>query len=121
MSRLWSRPRSLDDLAGFVAAVRREQGLTQGELASAAGVPRRFVNELENGHATIYATRLVSLLRELGVTVTLDAGEVGGAGDGVEDVGARPLRGSGDAPAERRGEQGSADLPVSLDLKGLGW
>lgn len=120
MSRLWSRPRSLDDLAGFVAAVRREQGLTQDELASAAGVPRRFVNELENGHATIYATRLFALLRELGVSVTLDAGEVGGAGDGVEGDGPA-LRESHSAPPERRGEQESADLPVSLDLKGLGW
>lgn len=115
VSRLWSRPRSLDDLAGFIGSARRAQGLTQDELATAAGVPRRFVNELENGHATIYATRLVALLRELGVNVTLEV-----AGSSTES--ADPAASTAASAAQRAdAEQGEARPRVSLGLKDLGW
>lgn len=72
---LWSQPRAPQDVGAFVAAVRRQSGRTQGELADAAGVPRRFVNELENGHVTQYAQRLAEVLRELGIRLVLDTGE----------------------------------------------
>ena len=71
---VWTQPHSTEDVGDFVAAIRRLEGRTQTELAADAGVPRRFVNELETGHATIYATRLVAVLRELGIRVRLEAG-----------------------------------------------
>ena len=69
---VWAAPRSVADIGAFVADVRRAAGLTQAQLAEHAAVSRRFVNELETGHSTLFADRLLALLRELGVQVRLD-------------------------------------------------
>ena len=71
---LWAAPRTVADVGAFVADVRRATGLTQAELAQRSGVARRFVNELETGHSTLFAERLVAVLRGLGIAVRLDAG-----------------------------------------------
>lgn len=74
MDQLWSHPRTVADLGAFVTTVRRGTGRTQAQVAEAAGVSRRFVNEVENAHATLYATRLLAVLRELGINVMLTTG-----------------------------------------------
>ncbi|MGI8949693.1 MAG: helix-turn-helix domain-containing protein [Ornithinimicrobium sp.] len=66
---LWSHPRSASDLGSFVAAVRRERGLTQAELAGLLGISRRSVYELEGGKSTQYVERLFGALRLLGVSL----------------------------------------------------
>ncbi len=57
------------------AAVRERRlaaGLTQADLASRAGVSRRFVSELERGERGGDRTgRLVWVLRELGAAITI--------------------------------------------------
>lgn len=73
---MWSAPKRAQDVGHFVAAVRRRNGRTQAQLAHDAGVPRRFVNELETGHTTMYLERLVAVLHELGVRVRLEAGSI---------------------------------------------
>ena len=49
--------------------VRSAQGLTQGELASLAGVSRKTINTVENGVFTPSATLALLLARTLGASV----------------------------------------------------
>ncbi len=65
----------IKELGEFVAKVRKEQGVTQLQLAQAASVGRRFVVELENGKETIQTGKLLKVLETLGVDVTLTAPE----------------------------------------------
>lgn len=59
----------------YVERIRRTRGLTQGQLAEAAGVPRRFVNELEGGHATLFARRLFDVLGALDARLAISSGD----------------------------------------------
>lgn len=59
-------------LGRLVRQSRRAQGLTQDELALAAGLSRRFVIELEGGKATCQLGKVLHLLRILGVAVFLE-------------------------------------------------
>ena len=65
----------IKELGEFIAKVRKEQGVTQLQLAQAASVGRRFVVELESGKETIHAGKLLKVLETLGVDVTLTAPE----------------------------------------------
>ena len=51
---------------------RNEEGITQTELAARTGIPRNYVNALENGLETEQLKRTLALFRELGVRMTLD-------------------------------------------------
>lgn len=68
--------RSLADdprqLGREIRRVRRGQGLTQDQLALAAGVSRRFVVEAEGGKATSQIGKVLHLLRILGIRVWLE-------------------------------------------------
>lgn len=60
-------------MIGQATKARREElGLTQQQLADAAGVSRPFINRLEKGAATaIYPEKLFSVLDTLGITMLL--------------------------------------------------
>jgi len=58
---------SMEGLGAFVARVRKEQGISQLELAQAADVGRRFVVELEAGKETLQAGKMLKVLSTLGV------------------------------------------------------
>lgn len=63
---------SLDDLATALRAFRREQRLTQAELAAAAGVSRTRISEIESGHAANFEVQtLLRMIRALGATLAL--------------------------------------------------
>ncbi len=51
---------------------RAEAGLTQAQLAEATGLQRSYLSELECGKETEQLTRILRLLRHLGVRMTLD-------------------------------------------------
>jgi HTH-type transcriptional regulator / antitoxin HipB len=51
---------------------RNEAGLTQAQLAEATGLQRSYLSELERGKETEQITRVLRLLRRLGVRMTLD-------------------------------------------------
>ena len=51
---------------------RREAGLSQAELAERAGITRQYLLELERGKETEQVRRLLRVLRQLGVRMTLD-------------------------------------------------
>jgi len=62
-------PTSLGDA---IRHYRTEAGLTQAQLAEAAGLQRSYLSELENGKETEQLKRVFHLLRQLGVRMTLD-------------------------------------------------
>lgn len=51
---------------------RRQAGLTQGQLAHAAGIERSYLSRLENGLETEHLRRLLAVFRKLGVQMTLE-------------------------------------------------
>jgi transcriptional regulator with XRE-family HTH domain len=51
---------------------RAEAGLTQAQLAEATGLQRSYLSELERGKETEQLTRILRLLRHLGVQMTFD-------------------------------------------------
>lgn len=100
---LWAEPTGPAQLGEFVALVRRTEHLTQGQLAAHAGVPRRFINELEGGHATKQTERLFDVLAALGLRLVVKTDE-------------RWIRSA--AASERVGDVGSPEPPA---VKDLGW
>jgi HTH-type transcriptional regulator / antitoxin HipB len=51
---------------------RREAGLTQAQLAEMTGLQRSYLSELESGKETEQVKRILRVLRQLGVRMTLD-------------------------------------------------
>ncbi|MCA1832181.1 MAG: helix-turn-helix domain-containing protein [Actinomycetota bacterium] len=61
--------------ASLGAAIRhyREQvGLSQNELADRSGLNRTYLSALENGRETEHVKRLLRVLKQLGVRITLE-------------------------------------------------
>jgi transcriptional regulator with XRE-family HTH domain len=63
------KPSSLGDAIRYY---RTEAGLTQAQLAEMAGLQRSYLSELEGGKETEQVKRLLRVLRQLGVRMTLD-------------------------------------------------
>jgi y4mF family transcriptional regulator len=62
-------PASLGDA---IRHYRTEAGLTQAQLAEMAGLGRSYLSELETGKETEQLKRILRVLRQLGVRMTLD-------------------------------------------------
>lgn len=58
---------TIERLAHVVRAARVEQGGTQADLATRAGVGRRFVVDVEAGHPRAELGKTLALLRTLGI------------------------------------------------------
>lgn len=56
-----------EDLGRQIRAARKAQGLTQTELAEAAGVGTRFVSELERGKSTARLGLALELAQLVGI------------------------------------------------------
>jgi transcriptional regulator with XRE-family HTH domain len=54
---------------------RREAGLTQAELADVVGITSTYLSRLEKGQETEQLRRIVRILKELGVRMTLQHAE----------------------------------------------
>lgn len=61
--------RSLGEL---VRQTRRQAGVTQKEVALAAGTGLRFIGELENGKPTCHVGKVFEVLRSLGIQVRIE-------------------------------------------------
>jgi len=57
-------------LGKLVREVRKEQGLTQLDLAGLAGLSNRFIIDLERGKATLQMQKALDVLALLGVELT---------------------------------------------------
>ena len=67
---------SVEELGEAVRTVRRSLGVTQRQLALAAGTGLRFVIDLERGKPTCQLGKTLAILATLGVVVTLDSREL---------------------------------------------
>lgn len=56
-------------LGELVQAYRKQQGLTQIQLAAASGVGVRFLRELEGGKATCQIGKTLTVLNMLGINI----------------------------------------------------
>ena len=63
---------SAQSLGAAIRHFRSAAQVSQTELAKRTGIPRNYVNALETGHDTEYINRLLAVLRELGVRMTVD-------------------------------------------------
>lgn len=63
---------STDSLGAAIRHYRKEAGLTQEQLAEMAGLRRSYLSELESGKETEQLKRILRVLRQLGVRMTVD-------------------------------------------------
>jgi transcriptional regulator with XRE-family HTH domain len=59
------------DIGDAIRAVREARGISQEELAQANAYDRFYLNGLEAGRSTMYATRLLRTLKSLGITLSI--------------------------------------------------
>jgi transcriptional regulator with XRE-family HTH domain len=59
-------------LGSAIRHYRQEAALTQEELAERAGLNRTYLSDLERGNETEQVRRILRVLRQLGVRMTLD-------------------------------------------------
>ncbi|MBY0243040.1 MAG: helix-turn-helix transcriptional regulator [Burkholderiaceae bacterium] len=67
-------PHTLDStvqLGELVRLVRKEQGLTQLDVAGLAGMSNRFVIDLERGKTTLQMQKVLDVLSLLGLEVVI--------------------------------------------------
>lgn len=56
-------------LGAYIKNVRKEQHLTQADLAIAANVGVRFLVDMENGKETAQIGKVINVCRALGITI----------------------------------------------------
>lgn len=66
---------SAKSLGAAVRHYRRTAGISQMELAAQTGIHRTYLSLLENGAETEQLKRLLRILKELGVRMSLDKAE----------------------------------------------
>ncbi len=59
------------EIGQLIRATRKQLKLTQSELALTAGTATRFISDLENGKPTCQLERTLSVLRTLGLKITI--------------------------------------------------
>jgi transcriptional regulator with XRE-family HTH domain len=63
---------SPEDLGLLIRAVRKSTNVRQDDLSAVAGVSRQFAIDVERGKPTAQFGRVLLLLKELGITLTVD-------------------------------------------------
>ena len=62
---------SSEDLGRLIRAHRKEQLATQAEFAALCGVGVRFISDMENGKPTIQLSKVLHVLRCLGLDMAI--------------------------------------------------
>ncbi len=73
---------STQQLGQALRAARKQLGLTQSQLALAAGVGLRFIVDLEAGKPTLRLETVLRVIEALGGEITLSGLPVGAEGSG---------------------------------------
>jgi HTH-type transcriptional regulator/antitoxin HipB len=60
---------TMEDIGKIIRDTRKEQGLTQEELAGISGTGRRFISDLENGKNSIQTGKLLLVIKALGLNL----------------------------------------------------
>ena len=68
--------KSTDDIGHMIRSTRKQLGVTQSDLALAAGTGLRFIIELEKGKATCQIGKILHVLQVLGIQCNLSHPEV---------------------------------------------
>jgi len=63
--------RKQQDIAAIIRAAREDSDLSQADVASKLGFTRDYMVDIESGKPNIFASRLLRVLHELGITMTL--------------------------------------------------
>jgi len=66
---------SARDLGLIIRAVRKSSGVRQDDLAGIVGVSKQFATDVERGKPTVQMDRAFLLLKELGLSLTIDVPE----------------------------------------------
>lgn len=61
----------IEKLGGIIRRTRKDQGLTQEQLAATTGVGVRFIRELEKGKASCHIGKTLSVVAMLGLDVSI--------------------------------------------------
>lgn len=69
-----------EDLGKLIKNVRKAMGLTQAELALTSGTGMRFISDLENGKPTCQTGKTLTVLKTLGIRLTMSPPTSAGAG-----------------------------------------
>lgn len=66
---------SVEDIGLVIRAVRKSSHVRQDDLASTVNVSRQFTIDVERGKPTVQFGRVLLLLKELGVSLSVDIPE----------------------------------------------
>lgn len=69
-----------EELGKMIKRQRKAMGLTQAELALTSGTGMRFISDLENGKPTCQIGKTLTVLRTLGLRLTLSSARNPGGG-----------------------------------------
>jgi HTH-type transcriptional regulator/antitoxin HipB len=64
---------SAQDIGKLVKAKRKQDGLTQTELAELCQIGTRFLSELENGKPTLHFDKVMLVLQNLGLQMSVES------------------------------------------------
>lgn len=59
-------------LGDTIRKVRKDQGLTQEQLAAACGVGTRFIRELERGKESCHLGKSLRVVKMLGIDISIE-------------------------------------------------
>ena len=62
-----------EELGSLIQKERKTLGLTQAELALASGTGMRFISDLENGKPTCQIGKTLTVLKTLGIRLTVSS------------------------------------------------
>lgn len=63
---------SVAELGRALRAVRRSSGVRIDDMAATAGVSKQFASDVEHGKPTVQFDRVIKLLSEMGIPVSID-------------------------------------------------
>jgi y4mF family transcriptional regulator len=69
-----------EELGRYVKKERKAMGLTQAKLALTSGTGMRFISDLENGKPTCQIGKTLTVLKTLGLRLTLSSPHSRGGG-----------------------------------------
>lgn len=65
--------KNVKELAQIIRQTRKEQKLTQAQLAAASGVGVRFIVDLENGKETCQIAKTIRIIKMLGLDIEISS------------------------------------------------
>lgn len=65
---------SITDIASIIKKARKEQNLSQVELAQLSNLGVRFISDLENGKPTCEVEKVLKVMANLGIKLEVDNG-----------------------------------------------